>query len=217
MPSILLVGGEHAKILAAEALVRGFSPIVTPDTSAAERLLCAASINFSAVVSWCEDRPQALARLVFSVFPMSSFVFAYSDNSKAHVFRVLAAGGMAIPAPISWEDVARPCRMTEAHQAFRVAATYASVHKLSRRQCQVLLCALGGDSRDQAAARIGCSVATVATHWKRICEATKRVSQADVLLDVFRFALRHGDAANVDTVRSARNPVAEAKRKPPTG
>jgi DNA-binding CsgD family transcriptional regulator len=65
---------------------------------------------------------------------------------------------------------------------------FARANRLSPREMQVLLCALEGWGREEAADRIGCAAASVGTYWSRICAKTHQTSQADVLLRVFHFA-----------------------------
>jgi DNA-binding NarL/FixJ family response regulator len=82
---------------------------------------------------------------------------------------------LSLPKPLNERDL----RCVVARLCERRVPRHSWV--LSPREHQVLSCAGRGLARKEAAALLGISIATVATHWKRICEKTGLPSERMVI------------------------------------
>lgn len=71
---------------------------------------------------------------------------------------------------------------------------FAAHHALSARETTVLALAAAGHHRKESASRLGCSLGTVDTYWRRIFRKTGRTSQSELFVALLAFAIG-GDAA----------------------
>jgi DNA-binding NarL/FixJ family response regulator len=84
---------------------------------------------------------------------------------------------VCLPKPVIAEDL----RCLADHVAARRRSRRPG-WALSKREWQVLACARAGLSRKETASRLGISLATVATHWKRMLSKTGLDSERRVLI-----------------------------------
>jgi len=93
-----------------------------------------------------------------------------------------------IPKPFKGEALGKLAERIVARREARRSrvAAFAAAHGLGPRETLVLGEAVEGRTVKQIAARLGCTPASVYTHWKRIYKKTKLASQAAVLLAVQR-------------------------------
>ena len=73
-----------------------------------------------------------------------------------------------------------------------VVRCFASTHRLSPRETQLLGLAVAGYNNDEAAELLGCSRATATTYWNRIFAKIGVRGQRDVLCALVRFVVRTG-------------------------
>jgi DNA-binding CsgD family transcriptional regulator len=66
---------------------------------------------------------------------------------------------------------------------------FAVHHGLSARETTVLALAAAGLHRKESASRLGCSLGTVDTYWRRIFRKTGRTSQSELFVALLAFAI----------------------------
>lgn len=92
-----------------------------------------------------------------------------------------------------------------------VLRRFAAHHGLSARETMVLALAAAGLHRKESASRLGCSLGTVDTYWRRIFRKTGRTSQAELFVALLSFAM-------VDAALAPRDgPEGDGADRPPTG
>lgn len=70
-----------------------------------------------------------------------------------------------------------------------VVREFSHLHSLSRREAEVLAMSARGISRKEAAFRLGCSVGSVDTYWRRMLKKTLSESPSQVIASLLSLAL----------------------------
>jgi DNA-binding NarL/FixJ family response regulator len=111
---------------------------------------------------------------------------ATADGACA--LRLLARGVPTIPKPIDAEAlvtlVRRLCALGPDGDPIEA---FGQAYALSPKEKQVLHAAALGATGDDLAARVGCTLVTVSTHWRRIFDKTKERSKPAVFAAIMRF------------------------------
>jgi DNA-binding NarL/FixJ family response regulator len=124
-----------------------------------------------------------------------------TDFSANNVVKLAEVGDMVLPAPLTPDVLLNAIGLLIGRRDD--VARFASKHRLSPRETDLLRHAVLGLNNDEAAFALGCSRGTVSTFWHRIFKKTGVSGQRDVIILLLRATYGSSSHRTYDRVNTS--------------